>query len=304
MNTPTLGEKVVAYIRLARPANIITAISDILAGVAVSGIFTAQENYFPISLSSKISWLILSTTCLYAGGIIFNDVFDAELDKKERPERPIPRGLATVTTASIFGIVLLLLGIYAAYQNSILSASIAFAVALLALGYNAFFKHTLLAPLNMGMCRAGNLFLGMSIIAEKLTSFWFLGFAPLVFISAVTLVSKKEVHGATKRNLFPALALFNVVILALISYALLPVFNLTNAFAFIILFSGCTLVPLVNATKEPSAEKIRIAVQYGVLSIILMNASLAAGFAGVEYGILISALLPVSVFLSRIFAIT
>ena len=171
MSVPFLGEKVVAYIRLARPANIITAVSDILAGVSVSGIFITGRNEFTISPYQYIFWLGLSTSCLYSGGVVFNDVFDAELDKLERPERPIPRGLATVRGGTIMGIFLLVLGIYSAYHVSMLSAGIAIAVAFLSLAYDSFFKHHFLGPFIMGMCRAANLFLGISICPKNCANF-------------------------------------------------------------------------------------------------------------------------------------
>ena len=71
-----------------RPANIVTAVADILAGIAMAG--TLYFKQFDIT---AIILLILSTAFLYGGGVVMNDVFDADLDKVERPERPIPSGL-------------------------------------------------------------------------------------------------------------------------------------------------------------------------------------------------------------------
>src|SRR5690606_33216233 len=94
----------IAHLRLMRPANIITAIADILAGFAVSGAavqLLSPGNEESMNLWIPLMWLILATIGLYGGGVVFNDVFDAELDKKERPERPIPSGRASVRSASI-----------------------------------------------------------------------------------------------------------------------------------------------------------------------------------------------------------
>lgn len=70
-------------LRLTRPANVITAVSDILAGIAISGYFLHTNGdahpWKPVLL------LIISTMGLYAGGVVFNDVFDATLDAAERP---------------------------------------------------------------------------------------------------------------------------------------------------------------------------------------------------------------------------
>src|ERR687889_847591 len=92
-----------------RPANIVTALSDIVAGVAIAGYFTTKG-------ISNISWLpvlllCLSTIGLYGGGVVLNDVFDAELDAVERPGRPIPSGLVKKRNAAFLGGSLLLGGV-------------------------------------------------------------------------------------------------------------------------------------------------------------------------------------------------
>jgi 4-hydroxybenzoate polyprenyltransferase len=52
---------------------------------------------------------------------VYNDVFDAELDAIERPERAIPSKKVTLTEASILGSILLLIGVVSAYLQSPLS---------------------------------------------------------------------------------------------------------------------------------------------------------------------------------------
>src|SRR4051794_10139688 len=71
-----------AYLALLRPANVVTALADVLAGAAVAG-----EPW-----SASLPWLLASTACLYAGGVVLNDVADRTIDAAERPERPIPSG--------------------------------------------------------------------------------------------------------------------------------------------------------------------------------------------------------------------
>ena len=92
-----------------RPANIVTSVSDVLAGVAISGLFTEPVLFADHILHAIL--LCISTAGLYGGGVVFNDVFDAELDKIERPERPIPMGIITVKEGALLGIILLLGGI-------------------------------------------------------------------------------------------------------------------------------------------------------------------------------------------------
>src|SRR5690554_5046489 len=133
--------KLMAYLRLTRPANVVTAVADILAGIAVSG--AALMLFDPVSASdtgagfSSSLWLCLSTIGLYGGGVAFNDVFDAELDRIERPERPIPSGIVPLRNAAVMASLLLLMGVVAAWQVSLLSGMIAIVVAFLCVLYDA-----------------------------------------------------------------------------------------------------------------------------------------------------------------------
>src|SRR3954452_16987846 len=172
-----------------RPANIVTSIADVLAGIAISGYFAAAtgnlHNLQPVIL------LCLSTIGLYGGGVVFNDVFDAELDRIERPERPIPSGLISRKEAAGLGAVLLIAGIAFAFLASVPSGIIASAVAAFALIYDKWGKHqSFLGPLNMGLCRGLNLLLGISIVPAALAGSWYLAFVPVIYIASITMISR------------------------------------------------------------------------------------------------------------------
>ena len=296
-------QKIVAMLRLMRPANIVTAVSDILAGIAIAGYFTAGDaSFFPIIL------LVISTVGLYGGGVVFNDVFDADLDSVERPERPIPSGVVTKNEAGLLGIVLLFAGIalagvvHAGFFD--ISSWLAIAIAVSALIYDRWGKHNkLFGPLNMGVCRGLNLLLGISIIPAALTQFWYLGLVPVIYIAAITMISRGEVHGGKKTTLFFALFLYGIV--AGIIWGI-GVWNENR-----LLTSGClviflimVLLPLFRAIKNPSGPMIGKAVKAGVIALIVMNASWAAAFGLPYIVLLILVLLPVSLLLAKLFAVT
>jgi 4-hydroxybenzoate polyprenyltransferase len=73
---------------------------------------------------------------------------------------------------------------------------------------------------------------------------------------------------------------------------------------FVILLTWRVLLPFMQAVRQPSAENIRIAVRSGVLSLIVLDATLSCSFAGFTYGLVVLSLLPVSVMLARLFAVT
>ncbi len=293
------------YLRLMRPANIVTAVSDILAGVAIAGYFTGNNTggIQPVS----VSFLILSTIGLYGGGVVFNDVFDAELDKIERPERPIPSGLIAKRGAALLGSVLLLTGIVAAsfvHQRFIPSGIIALVTAIVALVYDKWGKHhSFLGPLNMGACRGLNLLLGISIIPAALYQYWAISLVPVLYIAAITMISRGEVHGGKKGTLYAAALLYLLVIVAIL---LISFTNKTVVFSslFVMLFGIMIFIPLRKAIQNPKGSLIGRAVKAGVLALILMNAAWAAAFGMLSLALFIVLLLPLSIWMAKAFAVT
>lgn len=290
-----------AYLQLMRPANIVTAWADILAGFAASGSLVVLN----LASLEPLAWLLLATTGLYGGGVVFNDVFDAELDARERPERPIPSGRASRQGAILLGSLLLVISVMAAAQVSLFSAILATIVAFATLLYDAWSKHNpVIGPLNMGLCRGGNLLLGVSAVPALLTERWFLAFIPIFYIAAVTAISQGEVHGGKSRTGAIALCLFGVVLGSISALGFLPDYLLIAASPFLVLFAGRVLPPFIQATRDPTPELIKRAVRAGVLSLILLDATVAAGFAGGFNGLLVLSLLPISLVLARRFAVT
>ncbi len=303
----TRGFVIWAYLQLMRPANIVTAWADVLAGAAAAGVSLAllsgqEPGFGPASLL----WLLASTTGLYGGGVVFNDVFDAELDAVERPERPIPSRRATKGGAIAWGALLLLGGIAAAWQASLESAALAAFIAAAAVIYDAVAKHhTWWGPLNMGLCRGANLLLGVSVFPALLLELSPLGLIPVLYIGAITAISQGEVHGGTKRKGWLAVVLLAAVILIVSLLGVTPyAFSLLHAVAFIALFAGAVGPAFVAAARNPEAALIRNAVRRGILGLVLLNAALAAGFAGWPFGLCIVLLLPISLGLARVFAVT
>ena len=292
---PDSGPQWRGLLRLARPANIITAHADILAGFAAS----AATNAWDLPL------LLLSTTGLYGGGIVFNDICDADLDRLERPERPIPSGLVSRGTAAVFGVLLLGLGIVSAVRVSLLSGFIAAATATTALLYDRFGKrHSFFGPVNMGLCRALNLMLGISAGASIERWHWLLTAIPLCYIAGVTTLSAGEVKGGSRNSAVAAgawLAAGTIVFLVLANFrGWRSVFCIP--FAAILVFRIGK--PFARAFTSHSPAAIRHAVKAGVLSLIVLDATLAALYTGLWYPLGILCLYIPAMGLAKLFAVT
>lgn len=301
--------KLLGYLRLMRPANVVTAVADVLAGMAIAGYFVQQAsggfNWASEQLTLlPVILLAISTIGLYSGGIILNDVFDAELDKVERPERPIPSGLVSKKGATIFGGIFFFIGIFAAGLYHSNSQYLAVAIMVSCLIYNKFLKHNaILGPLNMGLCRGLNLLLGLSIIPSAVQQWWFLALVPIAYIAAITMISRGEVHGGSKRTLYFAAFLYALVICSILTIAQTKG-NLVSSLIFVLPFTLMIFTPLIIAIKAPIGKHIGQAVKSGVLALILMNAAWAAAFGVWNVAIFVVILLPISILLSKAFAVT
>jgi 4-hydroxybenzoate polyprenyltransferase len=300
-----MKQKIWAALELMRPANILTAFADILAGFAVAGGVIHLQSAGVEVIPGGLGWLLIATFGLYGGGIVFNDVFDAGIDAVERPERPVPSGRISKTGASLLGTALFLIGCLSAYRVNDTALILAAGITISALIYDAWAKHSAVSgPFFMGLCRGGNLMLGASLVPVVLFDVWFIGLFPLLYISAITLISRGEVEGGRRHHGITALIMIVIVILAVPALALQFDFNVLIALPFLALFSWMVIPPFLKASQHPDADNIRTAVKRGVVSLVIFNSVLAAGFAGWVAGLLVLLLFPFSVATARLFSVT
>ena len=282
------------YLQLLRPANVATALADVLAGFAIAGL--ANRPALP--------WLLLATAALYAGGIVLNDVFDRDIDRRERPERPIPSGRIPTAHAALLGGGLLAVGIGAAAAVNRTALFVALAIAGSVLLYDAWGKRHAIGPLNMAMCRALNLLLGVAAVPAAVGNAWHIAGVPLLYIYAITSISRGEVHGGSRRAASSALMVMlgAIVVLTLIASRagqwMIPAFVLIAALAWRV------VPPFLAARRQPAPGTIRNAVKRGILSLVLVDAALAAAFAGPVYAAIVLATGLVAGWLARMFAVT
>jgi geranylgeranylglycerol-phosphate geranylgeranyltransferase len=127
-----------AYIRILRPVNcLIVFISVIL------GYLTAKESFEPVPLQGLL-WSALAAFFITGYGNIINDIFDAEADALNRPDRPIPAGKIGKKGAGRYAIILLVTGLLFARAVSNPHFFIAFLVAGLLWFYSIKLKGTIL----------------------------------------------------------------------------------------------------------------------------------------------------------------
>ena len=99
---------------------------------------------------------------IYAAGIVLNDPFDLEIDRVERPGRPLPSGRVSRRFAAWLGVASWRSAWPGGAERLGGEPVVAALLAACVLAYDAGLKHTVLGPQVMGACRGLNVLLGMS----------------------------------------------------------------------------------------------------------------------------------------------
>lgn len=292
-----------AYIKIVRPANVVTAVADVLAGIAISGYFTLPE--FGFEQVTSIFLLCLATIGLYSGGVIFNDVFDAERDQVNHPERPIPQGLISIRSAAIFGGICFMTGLMAAAFVNQTALAIALLIVIAALTYNKFAKHlSISGPINMGLCRGLNLLLGISIFSVVPERWWLIiATIPIIYIGSITMINSRRGNEKSKKTLYFAALLYAIVI-ACILFIAQSKGNFVVTLVFVLPFYWMIFNPLFKAIDDPIGKNISNSVKAGVIALILLNAAWASAFGVWYIALIIVLLLPLSMWLSKTFEVS
>ncbi len=293
-----------SYAQLVRLPALPTALADICLGA-----LTADA--LPTHLLPFL-FLLLATACLYCGGMVWNDYFDQDQDRRERPARPLPSGQVMPREAVRLGLGLLAAGVCFAClaglshpagsdANSYLSPLLAVLLVAAILLYDRWLKRTWLGPLGMGACRFLNVLLGVSVVGGLLVPRG-LHLAAIVglYIVGVTWFARTEARRSSPVALGGAalVMLFSLCLaLPLPEYVergkSSPLFPyLLVALAFIV---G---IPVCQAIVKPTPERVQAGVKRALFGLILLDAILASAFAG-SMGLLILLLLTPTLYLNR-----
>ena len=124
------------YITLLRPVNfIITALSIFVACLLAGG--TREQGIFMI-------FAAFSGAFIGAGGMVINDILDIEIDRINKPERPLPSGAVSRYDALMFFGALIGAGMIMAAYTTKAAFIIAFIAVPLIVLYSKVFKGTVL----------------------------------------------------------------------------------------------------------------------------------------------------------------
>jgi len=291
-----------AYLQLLRLPNFVAAAADVLAGawIAVSSA--------GIYLVSGSLWLLVLASCLlYAAGVVLNEMMDAPYDIRICPDRPITSGKIGRKTAAVLVLLLFLGGLVSAGFAGWASLLIALLLVAAIVVYDGWAKR-LHGPgsIVMGLCRALNLCLGLSIAPGFLPGYALLAVFPFAHSVAVTSLSRGENTGLHRRHVFllalaPCLITISLLVMVFIivreSIFLVPVF-------YSALYAAVAAFAFLPAVHYPEPSVIKRGVKYGLLSIVLLDAAMVSIFCPWIFAAIVVSLAVVSWLLSCGFPMT
>jgi geranylgeranylglycerol-phosphate geranylgeranyltransferase len=105
-------------------------------GVFVGGVVAVGADAFLWRLNSPLILAAVSATFVGAGGNVLNDLRDIEVDRINRPSRPLPAGVVGISHAKILWAALVLAGVATAFLVSIAHVLIALFSVILIAAYN------------------------------------------------------------------------------------------------------------------------------------------------------------------------
>jgi 4-hydroxybenzoate polyprenyltransferase len=289
-----------AYAQLMRLPNVFTAFADICLGGLAAG--ALPQRWFAFGL------LLLSSACLYSGGMVLNDLYDFEQDKRERPFRPLPSERISRWTALWFGYALLLSGLLLAFLSGWRAEGLSwtpgdvagFLVTAIIL-YDACMKRTWAGPIGMGACRFLNVLLGLSI-GGSIGGLRNLHLAAIVgvYIIGVTWFARTEARMSNQRMLTGAAGAMLLGLLLALPLPLGLERSLgTILFPYMLVALGFFLgLPVCQAIVTPTPANVQAAVKRAIMGLAALDAVLATAFAGL-WGLLVLLLLLPALYLGR-----
>jgi 4-hydroxybenzoate polyprenyltransferase len=271
-------------LRLGRVSNLPTVWTNALAGAVLAG---------APGLGGELVLLAAAFTLFYTGGMFLNDAFDAAIDARERPERPIPAGVATRGEVFGWGFGQMAAGValLAALGAAPALAGLTLVVAITYYDWNH--KTNPLSPVVMGLCRvliyAGA---GLAYTLALPAALWTGAALLLCYLIGLTYVAKQE-NLARVENLWPL-----AFLAAPVAWGAWRALEAPLVGAFWLAFTGWMLWALWYLRRRRKGDIPRAVVSL-IAGISLLDAMLIAGAGSPALALVALAGFGVTLFLQR-----
>jgi hypothetical protein len=274
---------------LLRPAVALSAAGEIMAGAFIGGATLTDWRLYLLSASGGL---------LFAAGTAFQFFFEHAKPVVPGVTREAPR--PELPLAWRAGLAALLLGVLLAAPALQFSAAAAVVTALLLVVHAAVTRTVWGAGFaTAGAARGMNLILGMTAMTAGLERHWKVALPVMVYAMGWEVLRSARQPGAPSSTALVALLhLVGAVALALFQANTGP-FYWQDALPFLLLLIVLAFPRFVRAVMMVGSAPVAEAVQYGLMGLLLLEATLAAGYSGLLHGLLVAALLAPLYYLLR-----
>ncbi len=291
------GPSLLAWLQLIRLPTLFTALADVLLGALL------VDAEWPTATTGL---LLLTSTGMYLSGMVFNDIFDRGRDAIQRPSRPLPSGRISLAAAVGLAVLLMVGGLASAAASGTTGLVVAVTLAACVLAYDGGLKTTGLGPIVMGACRSLNVLLG----AAAAGSFSALAASPLIhvatglgiYIAGVTWFARNETDTSRPGQLRGAMLVINIGLATLILFAANRTIgdNRTSVLLLLALIVASINRRLLAALRDPQPGKVQAGIRLLLLSLVMLDATLALATTGqADPALLIASLLIPALVLKR-----
>ena len=249
------AQQIKNYLTLVRFPNLFTLPSNVFAGYFSTHIQGVIE-------IDTIVFISVISACLYAAGVIFNDLADRQIDHHERPNRPIPSGRISQRNAIILGTLLLVISITVSYFISAGAFTVTLSLIAVILLYDFGLKNSFFGPAVMASTRVMNIILGSSpnlgnMVEGEIDYVFFrttlICISEFIYVLGISILSKYETHRKFPFPLLPICASFFLSPLAVGVYAVSAGLFNDNTWIYLLIFGGFLLLILKVITFSKSA---------------------------------------------------
>jgi 4-hydroxybenzoate polyprenyltransferase len=279
-------------LRLGRVSNLPTVWTNVATGIVLAG-----GAYAPL----QALLLLVALSLFYVGGMYLNDFFDRDIDRRERPERPIASGLVDAQTVGNAGfgmlVTALLLLVWVGYGiaggTGWRSPLAGVALAATIVFYDWYHKENPLSPLVMGLCRVLVYITAGSAVVTALPGGLLIAAALLLsYLIGLTYIAKQE-NVNQLRSMWPLLFLVAPFLYTLpLAVGDITVRILYVAFALWVTFA-LSFLPRGTRHNVPRAVAALLA------GISLLDALLIASHGQITVAWLAAGAFPVTLVLQR-----
>lgn len=274
--------KLIAFIHISRPSNVLIAFLSVVIAAAVAG---SLQPWVHVLLAA------FSAALITIGANVINDYFDIQIDAINKPHRPLPSGLLSKKDAFFYFILVYLSAWVLALSIGPVMFVIAFLIGILLFFYSFKLKRTVLWGNIVVSFSTAMAFIYGGLAVDRLEGTWFpAAFAFLYHFGREIIKDIQDMEGdkregvvtyAIKYGLKQSLRLTTVIFIVLIVVTLIPyILHIYGIIYLLVIIFGIYPVlafVVYRSWKYPNPHNL------GVMSNIL-KANMLVGLMAIYFG--------------------